>query len=138
MNFFDKLFGSSKSDKKENPNFTLFKGVFPKGMNFTDCKIYHIKTFEYTDANMELYEKSRYEKDFYKTLEKLEYNPKTNSVGLYYVVDSFGYGVCYLLADPYELLEKEYIMEKYERPLDENLLGLSTVEQIYGEGAILD
>lgn len=137
MNFFDKLFGSSKSDKNENPYFTLFKGVFPKGTNFTDCKIYHIKSFEYTDANMKLYENNKYEKDFYKTLEKLEYNSQTNSVGLYYVIDSVGNGVCYLLADPYELLEREYIMEKYERPLDVNLLGLSTVEQIYGDDAII-
>ena len=106
MNFFDKLFGSRKSDKKENPYFTLFKGVFLKGTNFTDCKIYHIKSFEYKDANMELYEKNKYEKDFYKTLEKLEYNSQTNSVRLYYVIDSVGNGVCYLLADPYELLER--------------------------------
>ena len=129
MKFFDKLFGD-RNDKKENADFIIFKQTFPKGPDFKGSKVYHIKSFQYTDINMELYEKHKYQKDFHQILERLDYNSQTNNVGLYYVVDSEGKGMVYLLADPFELFEKEYIMEQYEWTFDENIMELNSVKQI--------
>lgn len=116
--------------KKENPFFTIFKKTFPKGNDFNGFKVYHIKSFQYTDSNMELFERGKYKEDFHKILDSLEYNSLTNNVAIYYVVSPEGKGMVYLLSDPFELLEKEYVMEKYELNLDEKVMNLSTVEQI--------
>jgi hypothetical protein len=129
MKFLNKLF-SDGSEEKENATFTLFKQAFPKGTDFSNFKVYHIVSFEYSDANMELFDENMNDKDFYKILDKLEYNFQSNNVGIYYVISPDGKAEVYIIADPLELLEKEYIMRKYEEILDEKIMKLSTVEQI--------
>lgn len=126
MKLFDKLFDS----KKENPFFTIFKQTFPKGTDFSQSKVYHIKSFQDTDSNMELFEKKKFDKDFYMILDGLEYNSQTNNIGMYYVINSEGNGTVYLLSDPVELWEKESIIGKYDKILDEHVMSLSTVERI--------
>lgn len=126
MNFFDKLFDT----KKENPFFTIFKKTFPKGTDFSQSKVYHIKSFQFTDSNMELFERNKFDKDFYKTLDRLEYNSQTNNIGIYYVISPEGNGLVYLLSDSMELWEKESIMGKYDIILDQQVMSLSTVERI--------
>lgn len=76
MKKFDKLF----SDKKELATFKLFRQTF-KGNRFQYSKVYHIKSFEYSDANVELFNKNKDDKDFYKILDKLEFNSQSNKVG---------------------------------------------------------
>jgi hypothetical protein len=129
MKFFDKLFPDG-SEEKENATFTLFKQAFPKGTDFSNSKVYHIVSFEYSDANMELFESNWDKKDFYKILGQLKYNAQANNVEIYYVIAPNGKGEVYMIADPFELLEKEYIIRKYEEILDEKIMMLSTVEQI--------
>lgn len=73
---------------------------------------------------------TKFEKDFYKTLTDLQYDSQTNNVAIYYVINPSGSGMVYLLSDPIELLEKEYVMEKYEWIFDEKVMGLSTVKRI--------
>ena len=115
---------------KENPHLTLFKSVLLRKVDLSMSKVYHIKSFEYTDSNMDLFDKNRDCKDFYSALDKMKYNSQSNNVGLYYVINSEGQNDIYLVSDPLELYEKEYVIKKYNGILDERVMGLSTVEQI--------
>lgn len=63
---------------------------------------------------MELFESN----DFHNVLEKLQYNSQSDNVGVYYVINSDKQSVIYLLSDPLELFEKEYIMKEYKIVLD--------------------
>lgn len=125
MKFLDNLF-----KKKDNPFFAIFKQALPKGTDLSNSKVYHIKSFEYTDSNMELFNKNRDTEDLYYVLDKLAYNSQSNNVGIYYVVNLNGQNEIYLVSDPLELLEKEYIMEKYNGVLDDKIMQLNTVKQI--------
>lgn len=125
MKFLDNLF-----KKKENPFYIIFKQALPKGTDLSNSKVYHIRSFEYTDSNMKLFNKSRDTKDFFHVLDKLEYNSQSNNVSVYYVVNPNGQNDIYLVSDPLELLEKEYVIEKYEGILDDKIMELKTVELI--------
>lgn len=125
MKFLEKLF-----KKKENPFYTIFKQVLPKGIDLTNSKVYHIKSFEYTDSNMDLFNKNKYNKGFNNILDKLEYNSQSNNVSVYYVINPSGQNDIYLISDPLELMEKEYIIEKHNGTFDHNVMEMSNVEQI--------
>lgn len=127
MKFLNELFVSKP---KENLFFKVFKQTFPKDVDFTDSKVFHLKSFEYTDSNMELFESNIESKDFFKVLEKLEYNSQSNNVEIYYVINPEEKNVIYMLSDPFELFEKEYVMKEYKIVLDNNILSLTTVKQI--------
>ena len=127
MKFLNKLF---EPKPKENPFFTIFKQALPKGADFTESKIFHLKSFEYTDSNMELFENSIESTDFYNVLEKLQSNSQSNNVEIYYVINPEDKNVIYMLSDPFELFEKEYVMKEYKIVLDNSILSLSTVKQI--------
>lgn len=125
MKYLEKLF-----KKKENPFYTIFRQVLPKGIDLTNSKVYHIKSFEYTDSNMDLFNRNKYSNEFIHILAKLEYNSRSSNVSIYYVINPNGQNDIYLIADPLELMEKEYVIEKYNGTFDHNVMELSSVEQI--------
>ena len=112
MNFFNKFFKRNKNrNRNENPLFTIIKEAFPIDFDFSDYTIYHIKSFEYKESNIELFDKCIKEEDFYKILDTLNYNSQSNNIGVYYLLNSNGEGMIYLLYDPIELWEKGYILK---------------------------
>lgn len=117
-------------EKKTNPHLIILKGALPKNIDLSKARVYHIKSFEYTDSNMALFDKNIDDENFYKILENLQYNSQANNVSVYYVVKSDGQSEVYLVSDPLELYEKEYVMKKYQGSLNERVMNLSTVEQI--------
>ena len=125
MGIINKLFG-----KKENPHLVILKQVLPKEIDLSKSVIYHIKSFEFTNLNMDLFDKNMGDKNFYSVLDKLDYNSQSDNVGLYYVINPQNQNYIYLVSDPLELYEKEYIVKKYNGTLDEHVMGLHTVEKI--------
>ncbi|MBF4494812.1 hypothetical protein IR010_19895 [Flavobacterium sp. MR2016-29] len=115
---------------KENPHLIIFKSALTKQVDLSRSRVYHIKSFEYTESNMILFNKNRDNSNFFNILDKMQYNSQSNNVGLYYVVNLEGQNDIYMISDPLELYEKEYVIEKYCGTLDERVMGLSTVKQI--------
>ena len=116
--------------KKENPFYTIFKQVIPKEIDLGNSRVYHIKSFEFTDSNMKMFYENMDKNDFYNILDKLEYNSQSNNVALYYIVNPNGKNDIYLVSDPFELYEKEYIINHFNGILDEQVMKLTTVVQI--------
>lgn len=129
MNFFYNLF-KPKPIVNENPYFKIFKQVFPKDVDFKESKVFYLKSFEYNDSNMELFERNIESSDFNIVLEKLQYNSQTNNVEIYYVINPDGKNVIYMLSDPFEVFEREYLMKEYKVVLNENIMLLSTIKLI--------
>ena len=127
MNIFKNIFGR----KKENPFLIIFRQVSPKNFDFDNSNLYHIKSFEYTNENMQAFDKNIKKKNLYDILNKLNYNSQSNNVSVYYSSNSESQNKIYLVSDPLELYEKEYIMEEYEINLDQKVMSLSTVEKIW-------
>jgi len=80
-----KFFGF-KTAKNEKPLFQLMRMAFPKGFDFDKYKIYHIKSFENTEYNLDLFEANLNNERLPSMLNRLYYNSQGDNVGVYFLL----------------------------------------------------
>jgi hypothetical protein len=120
----------NSSNKKENSFFTLFKAAFPKSFDFNELEVYHVKSFKYTDSNLDLVDKNISNSNLVDILESLEYNAQSDNIDVYYVINSIGQSSLYFISDPVELFSNGYIVKQYDSFIDDKIIKLDNVQRI--------
>jgi hypothetical protein len=112
----------------QNGYLEIFKSIFPKNYDFKEKKIYFIRAFEATEA----FDLNRLESinDFLEEIKQFKYNSQANNI-LVYLLHNINEkcNEIFLVTDPFDLFEKEQVIEHFLINIDENKL--DDFERIY-------